>query len=463
MLFGGRGDRNPVAMCAFIQYRRFYHLQKVRGREEGLFVRKEEESFWLVVVLFLLFVWLFVLVEPMYIYTHAVYPRQSWERVFKQLYNIGLVLNYGAFIITFVDYYSRLKNTFNDYWGDNNFNLYPSLNEVLANCTYPGSFSVNGIHTTTELTLASTPYMFVTFSSFFWGYLAAHGLVTICDFVAKGFFALNIRHFRYRGLQVPIQNILIAFMFACSVAVISCFGVVQPTRKLLNDYVETCTTRFILTQGDKYVGAEYDTDTIFGTSMVLILIATCVNLFFYFLALIHLITYGMKEENSRLLQLKTPWEEGFFCRPNKPVLVRWCEDRKRREEEVMGPGYEALRLQSLGRDPDDIELQQRKQLMEQQQFFGVEDGAYPDEQEQEEYQDNAYDEGEGDDGGADQEEEEEEEEGHRHHRHHRHRSDPQRSHRHRRHGRKSDEAAGPATPARDSGQTIEIPAAPTPT
>lgn len=192
---------------------------------------------------------------------------------------------------------------------------------------------------TTTVSLDSTPYMFLTTATTLTGVFAIHGCLIGFDFLAKLLFALNIRNFRYRGLHIRANVFFVLFTFLFSIAVITSISLSQAVRNFMQGYVDTCATRFRVGNEKKFLASEHDTDTIFGTNMNWILAAVILNLFMYGFAMLHILAYSLKEVNSRILQLKHPWEQGFFGKPNKPLLVQYTKERHKFEAEVMSAEF----------------------------------------------------------------------------------------------------------------------------
>ena len=271
----------------------------------------------------------------MFIFTHPVYPRRPWERVFKQLYNVGLILNFASFVITFTNWYARVPNTFDGYFTSTQFQLAHSLVDVLTGCEHRSIITINGITAPVSISFGSLPYLFLTLQHIFVGVFTLHGLLIVTDFAAKFLYTLNIRHFRYRGLSIPIASFLVYAVFFYSIALAALIATSQAALQFAQDYVAVCTKRFLVTNVEKFVAAESDVDVVFGTNLYFILATVVINMFFYACAVFHLIGYGAKESNARLLELEIPWEKGFFGKPNKLQLIEYCRQRKEAEIEVL--------------------------------------------------------------------------------------------------------------------------------
>lgn len=282
----------------------------------------------------------------MFIYSHPVYPRRSWERLFKQFYNFGVVCNFSAFIIAFSDYVSRVSNTYETYWNSDKFVLKKSILEVMGGCSTSAAFKSGSWTIQTTVTQESAPFMFLAVSSILTGIFVMHGMLTGFDFFAKLMFALNIRNFRYRGLSIKANLIFVLFTLVLSIAVIAAIALSRDMQDFMQNYMDTCSQQFRTKHPNEFVASQHDVDVVFGTKMEWILAAVVVNLFVYFLAMLHLFAYAVKEMNTRITRLKHPWEKGFFCKPNKPLLIQYSAERRKFEEEVMGPDFMA-KLQAM--------------------------------------------------------------------------------------------------------------------
>ena len=272
----------------------------------------------------------------MFIYSHPVYPRRTWEVFFKRLYNFSMVLNFATWIIVFMDYVSRVNNTFENYWSSGDFQLYPPLQQVLQNCTFTSDFKLDH-HTArlSQITIQSAPYMVMTVTSLIRSVFILHGVMIAFDFFAKMMFALNIRNFRIKGLHIPANSIFIVIVWCLSIAIICIIAVSRSMRKFMQTYVDVCADQFRINNAETFIEAEHDVGVVFGTVLDAILALVAINLCVYFLGFIHLLTKTMDEANARILRLDYPWEKGFMCKPVKAVIVQYAEERKQYEKSVM--------------------------------------------------------------------------------------------------------------------------------
>lgn len=283
----------------------------------------------------------------MFIYTHPVYPRKAWEKFFKRAFNSLTILNFACWIIVFMDYVSRTNNTFDDYWGTGNFKMYGPLQDVLQNCTFVNDFYMDTYKATVTIDINAAPYHFMTLAATVRAIFILHGVLIGLDFIAKSLFALNIRHFRIRGLHIPINQILLTSILCLSIAVIAVVAQTKEMRSLLVTYVQRCVAQYKLLHAAEYVSKEHDVNTVFGTALDANLWLVVCNLCLYFIALAFLCSQAFTEANAKILMLDYPWEKGIFCKPDKPILVQYTNERKQYEQSIASVDVkEQLKLRS---------------------------------------------------------------------------------------------------------------------
>ena len=271
----------------------------------------------------------------MFVLTEPVYPRRKVEKWFKQLYNLGLVLNFSAFVITITSFVVRLSSTYKDFFGNTEFTLAPGLATMLNGCpATPATFKQNHVTATSSLDTVSSPFVFLTTTNLILGIIVVHGLLIVFDFLAKLLFTLNVRHLRVRGLHFPLHTTLVLGAIACSILVITLIAASESTRDFVQNYVEVCAQRYQLANQDEFVNTENDTEVVFGTSFVLILVAVCINLFAYICAAFTYMSDASRGEAATLVREQYPWEKGLLCKPDKPILKAWSRWRRAQEQAV---------------------------------------------------------------------------------------------------------------------------------
>lgn len=268
----------------------------------------------------------------MFVYTQPVYPRRRAEAIFKQFYNIGLVLNFGAFVITITSFGSRLSSTFDDFFGNDRLVIAPSLQAMLTGCNPPSwDFRINHVTAASSMTEETNGFAFLVTTNIIIGVFVLHGILIICDALAKLCFSLNVRHCRIRAMHFPFSASLVLGVWCSSVATIALIAASTTTRGFLQTYVNTCSLRFQQTNPDAYVTAENDAETVFGLSFVLMLVATSINLAFYAVGAIFYLMDASRKEAATLVKEEFPWEKGILCKPDKPKLIAWSEWRREQE------------------------------------------------------------------------------------------------------------------------------------
>jgi hypothetical protein len=304
----------------------------------------------------------------MFVLSEPAYPRRKVERGFKQLYNIGLALNFGAFVITMTSFTGRMSTTYDTFFSRGDLKLAPGLTALLQDCpATPRHFGMNGLTTTSALDIMSCPFVFMTTTNLILGILIVHALLIAFDFLAKLCFSMNIRHLRFRGLHIPLSATLVLGVWSMSITVITLVGASQATRDFIQDFVDECAKNYQVNNQALFVQTENDAEVVFGTSFVLILISTCLNLFAYFCATVTYLNDAYRKENAVLLREQFPWEKGCLCRPDKAKLKAWCRWRREQEEAVKenlprsaNPVLEALAY------ADEAEVEEKSRMLSEQ-------------------------------------------------------------------------------------------------
>ena len=270
----------------------------------------------------------------MFIYVRPVYPRTSWEKIFKQIYNLCLVLLFGAWVLEFTQFYTRVGATYDGYWSATEFRLAPTMDVVLANCNRTLSLEINGITTSVKVDRESLPYHFLTTTHAMYAVFIVSGVLIFFDFVVKTNFVMNQRHLRWRGYHFPLNTLLTATVYFLSIAVISMIATIHPQRTFLKDYLAQCTLEFN-SRGTNRL-SEAASDVVFATSLNLLLSGVIINLAGYVFGFIKLLSDGMREPVEKMLKEEFPWERGFTCKPQKELLINETIRRKYAEARIMG-------------------------------------------------------------------------------------------------------------------------------
>ena len=257
-----------------------------------------------------------------------------WERLFKQLYNLGIVVNLCAFVISFTDYSDRIDNTFASFWSSQTFTLAAPLMPVLENCSYTGVFNAGPYSTPSSLSLASAPLPFILVTAFLLGTFVIYALLIVMMVFAALMHTWNVRYIRIRGLRFQLHSILVSNIVGLSGCMLILLNATRDVRYYLNDYVSSCASKFLAAKGDQFLAAEYDTNVVFGTNMNWCIAAVVVHLATYMLAGIFLVHTSMKSSHAKLEQATHPWERGVLCRPDKLKLVYYTRQRDELLEEL---------------------------------------------------------------------------------------------------------------------------------
>ena len=269
----------------------------------------------------------------MFIYTRPVYPRTSWEKIFKQVYNLGLVILFAAWIIEFTQFHTKIGDTFGTWWSATSFQLTPTMEAVLVNCSTTLPMKVNSIVANVQINRQSLPYHFVSVTNAMLGIFIISGGTIVFDFLAKTFFILNVRHLRIGGLHLNINSYCVFMVFLTSLGTVCLIGGLNPLRKVVRDFVAQCAQEYNA-RGQRI--AEVDQDVPFTVTCNLILAATIINFAGYVFALFKLVADGLREPSKRLLKEQFYWEKGVLCRPDKRKLISESVRVQFEEARVMG-------------------------------------------------------------------------------------------------------------------------------
>jgi hypothetical protein len=305
----------------------------------------------------------------MYVLTEPAYPRRKVEKTFKQVYNFGMVLNFGAFMITVTQFSSRLSSTFVNFFGSD-YKLTSGLAAMLQNCPAKNStFTMNGLSADAALDNSSAPFAFITTTNVILGVLVVHAVVILLDFIAKTCFSMNIRHLRIGAAHIPLTTSLVGGVWGASIAVIAMIASSHSTLSFVNNFVDKCAVNYQNKNNAEFVSTENDRELVFGTNLIFILVATCINLFLYVCGSVAYLYNASKPGESVLLKEKYPWEKGFLCAPDKPKLKAWTKWREQQLEAVVAnterdkPGY----LDMIARS-DELEKQEKARILEEQSY-----------------------------------------------------------------------------------------------
>jgi hypothetical protein len=325
----------------------------------------------------------------MFIYVNPTYPRTSWERAFKQLYNFGLIINFAAFIITLTSFYERLDHTFIGYFDNTNFELATSLKTVLTNCTYSAPITIHGATATTALTLHSLPFMFLTTTHSIVAIFAMHLMLIVIDFACKMCFSMNVRHLRYKGFHMNIASLLSYCVGGMSIIVITLIAITSPSRKLGEDYVKYCAQQYLTSSKADFVKSESSVDVVFGLQLNFLLAGVVINMIFYFFAFLHYVSDSTRRINKHEVSEQYPWERGFLCRPNKPILIAVSKLRRENDERLKNGEQPLLAIEMAPTGAEAADMPRRKPQQQYSPDGGLQQEALDDFDEGDAFEDEA--------------------------------------------------------------------------
>ena len=269
----------------------------------------------------------------MFIFPQTRYPRSTTEKLFRQINVIGLALNFGAWIVTFVNFTSRVDNTFHKYWSQSKVKLSVPLETILSDCVYQGVFTINGSPTDVSFSAASATFPAIVTSTVIVAIFIIHAALIGVDFLLKGLFALNIRALRIQGLYIRVNIVLLTIHMTLSAGTIAAIVTSQTLREFVQSYISYCAHRES-TLSTLLLDSEYDVEVVFGLDFSLILAAVVINLLFFAMAAFHLCYYAFQMPFAKMQQAKHPWEVGLLCRPDKPLLMEYTALCSNKAEEL---------------------------------------------------------------------------------------------------------------------------------
>lgn len=280
----------------------------------------------------------------MYLYSDPTYPRTSLEKIFKQIHSLTNGLLYMAMIITIVDFYVRVDNTFVNYWGGGGIAMASDMEAILSNCSFDWVLDITTTNVDVHISYDSALIVGVITAAFIVGVLILTFILVLIDSAMKAMFLINVRYMRFRGVLFPLQTVLVSTAFVMSVGVIGAIAASDGSLRFMNRYVEKCSSEYnerliannyTAMSGNAFIEAELDSATVFGTNLYIILATAAFNLLGYIVAIVTRIAVNLSKTEGRLLAARMPYlKRGLLCVPDKLLLREYGIQRKQKLREM---------------------------------------------------------------------------------------------------------------------------------
>ncbi|ORC85187.1 uncharacterized protein TM35_000371600 [Trypanosoma theileri] len=251
----------------------------------------------------------------------AVYPRQTVERLFKALYQLGNVIHAMSFVVLMTEYYIRLQSSLPDYFTRSEVSLSPQLALVMNSCNYSGMLNVGGVRSKVEVTEGSLPAVLLYMTQYILAILVVEFLAIVNNALGIMGYSAGRRHLRVIGLHVPVYHVSATISILYCIALIVLSWVVYPTRTFYSDAVLYCVTTLGSENNTMLLMSEYDSLHLFDTPLEWAFAAAVVNLALYIAGIVVLSWHSCDSATVLLSASSVPWEKhGLMCTTDKAAL-----------------------------------------------------------------------------------------------------------------------------------------------
>jgi hypothetical protein len=269
--------------------------------------------------------------QQMFVVTEPCYPRAPAEKLFSGLYMVGVLLLFGALVITLDNYTYRLQQTYSSFSsvaGAGGAQLSADLVVLLRGCAFNQTVSMGGMDVVGAIDESSSAVPFMSHALIILGVIITMFVIVINAIVAVVCFTANIRHVRVLGLSVPVTTIAANAMLVQSIAILILIGVSGSGRAFLNSYVLSCADRYAQRNATEFALRENFVQNVWGTNLGLIVVAVAVNLAIYVLGFVALCVDGLNSASAAFENRRYFWERGPLCVPDKKTLFRYARWRR---------------------------------------------------------------------------------------------------------------------------------------